>query len=129
MGSVIDCIDCPHCKHEATLDFYYKTGEEEIVCFNCGYRRSTYIMNRDKALNELTDEDWVVAEIKNPYASSRLKMKGEIGTQCTSIETEEQYDEFVDFVSSMKSDIEYASTSRFVDGEIKEEILVNEKNK
>ena len=54
MGSVLDFIECPNCKHEASDDFYYKTGEEYIFCQNCGYHRSATIINRDKALNELS---------------------------------------------------------------------------
>ena len=40
MGSVIDYIECPNCKHEAYSDFYYKTGEEYVNCQNCGYHYS-----------------------------------------------------------------------------------------
>ena len=56
MGSVIDYIECPNCKCEAYDDFYYKTGEQYINCNNCGYHYSATIINRDKNLNELTDE-------------------------------------------------------------------------
>ena len=57
MGSVIDHIECPNCKQEAYSDFYYKTGEEYVNCNNCGYHRSATIVNRDKKLSELTEED------------------------------------------------------------------------
>jgi hypothetical protein len=33
MGSVIDAIECPKCKYkEASIETYYKTGNEEIFC-------------------------------------------------------------------------------------------------
>ena len=62
MGSVIDYIDCPNCGNEAFSDFYYKTGEEYVNCNSCGYHYSATIINRDKPLNELTDDDKDVIE-------------------------------------------------------------------
>ena len=85
MASVLDYIECPNCKHEASDDFYYKTGEEYINCGNCGYHRSATIVNRDKKLSELTEEDWKVEELKNPYGAYRLKVYHSVATQCGSI--------------------------------------------
>ena len=80
MGSVLDYIECPHCGYEAYDDFYYKTGEEYINCQNCGYHRSATIINREKKLNELTDDDWKVVEINNPYGAYRIHMVGDAGS-------------------------------------------------
>jgi Zn ribbon nucleic-acid-binding protein len=93
MGSVIDYIECPNCKQEAWMDFYYKTGEEYVSCNNCGYHKSIIIVNRDKKLSELTQEDWKVEELKNPYGAYRLKVYHSVATQCGSLENEEQYNE------------------------------------
>jgi Zn ribbon nucleic-acid-binding protein len=123
MGSVIDNIECPNCKNEAFMDFYYKTGEEYVSCNNCGYRYSQVIINRDKNLSELTKDDWQIEEIK-PYAATRLKHYGDLGTYCGVVEGKVQYDEFVDFCKSIDT-IEYASTSRLVDGEIVSEIIID----
>ncbi len=124
MGSVLDYIECPNCKHEASDDFYYKTGEEYVNCGNCGYHRSATIVNRDKKLSELTEEDWKVEELKNPYGAYRLKVYHSVGTQCGSLENEEQYNEFK---SQLEGDVEIesCSVSRFVDGEIKVEMLID----
>lgn len=127
MGSVLDFIECPNCKHEATSDFYYKTGEEYIFCQNCGYHRSATIINRDKALNELSDLDWEIKENKHPFGAYRLKTYQDIGYQCGSLENEEQYNNFKT-VNEVDVEIEYCSVSRFIDGEIKEEILINNQN-
>ena len=94
MGSVIDYIECPNCKLEAWCDFYYKTGEEYVNCHNCGYHKSVTIVNRDKDLSELLQEDWKIDELKNPYGAYRLKVYHSIGTQCGSLENEEQYNNF-----------------------------------
>ena len=64
-----------------------------------------------------------IEEVK-PYAATRLKYYGDLGTLCGAVEDKQRYDEFVDFCKWM-DDIEYASTSRFVDGEIVEEIIVD----
>ena len=124
MGSVIDYIECPNCKHEASDDFYYKTGEEYINCGNCGYHRSATIINRDKNLNELTDSDWNIEELKNPFGAYRLKVYHSVSTQCGSLENEEQYNELKKNIEA-DVEIEYCSVSRFIDNKIVEELLIN----
>ena len=124
MGSVIDYIECPNCKHEASDDFYYKTGEEYINCNNCGYHRSATIINRDKNLNELTESDWNIEELKNPFGAYRLKVYHSIATQCGSLENEEQYNELKKNIEA-DVEIEYCSVSRFIDNKIVEELLIN----
>ena len=124
MGSVIDYIECPNCKHEASDDFYYKTGEEYINCNNCGYHRSATIINRDKNLNELTDSDWNIEELKNPFGAYRLKVYHSVATQCGSLENETQYNELKKNIEA-DVEIEYCSVSRFIDNKIVEELLIN----
>ena len=124
MGSVIDYIECPNCKHEASDDFYYKTGEEYINCNNCGYHRSATIINRDKNLNELTESDWNIEELKNPFGAYRLKVYHSVSTQCGSLENEEQYNELKKNIEA-DVEIEYCSVSRFIDNKIVEELLIN----
>ena len=74
MGSVIDYIECPNCKQEAYSDFYYKTGEEYINCRSCGYHRSATIVNRDKKLSELTEEDWEIDRKSTRLNSSHIPL-------------------------------------------------------
>ena len=124
MGSVIDYIECVNCKTEAMSDFYYKTGEEYINCSNCGYHRSATIINRDKNLNELTDSDWNIEELKNPFGAYRLKVYHSVATQCGSLENETQYNELKKNIEA-DVEIEYCSVSRFIDNKIVEELLIN----
>lgn len=124
MGSVIDYIECTNCKTEAMCDFYYKTGEEYINCSNCGYHRSATIINRDKNLNELTESDWNIKELKNPFGAYRLKVYHSVATQCGSLENEEQYNELKKNIEA-DVEIEYCSVSRFIDNKIVEELLIN----
>ena len=119
MASVIDYIECPNCKQEAYSDFYYKTGEEYVNCNNCGYHRSATIVSRDKKLSELTEEDWEITELKNPYGAFRYKMAGDIGTYHGSLATAEDADKFrVEMKLEYQSHVEFAQISRLVDGKI-----------
>ena len=117
MASVMDVMECPNCGRESSIDYYYKTGEEYINCGNCGYHFSATIVNRDKLLTELTDDDWKVEEVKNPWGAYRLKQYNSVVYQCGSFGAEEQYTEFRNMVNQ-EDDIEFWSVSRLVDGEI-----------
>ncbi len=124
MGSVIGVIECPNCKSEAWNDFYYKTGEEYTHCEHCGYYHAVTIINRDKKLSELTDEDWKVTEIKEPYGAYRIKHHDGIGFMCGSLENESQYQALKQEVSTNET-IELFTVSRYIDGKVTVEILVN----
>ena len=70
----------------------------------------------------------MVEELKNPYGSYRLKTYQSPAYQVGSFETEDQYNEFK---SNLTEDveIEVCTVSRFIDGEIKIETLVDNKPK
>lgn len=133
MGSVIDYIECPNCKQESFSDFYYNTGEEYLNCNNCGYHRSAFY-KRDENGKFLTNDGtenytfdnliWETNELKNPYGAYRLKVYQSPSTQCGSLENEEQYNEFKNTIEG-DVEIEHCSVSRFVDGEIKVETLID----
>jgi hypothetical protein len=124
MGSVIDYIECPNCKHEAYDDFYYKTGEEYVNCNNCGYHYSSEIINREKPLNELEDSDWKITEIKNPFGAFKIYQYDKAGYICGSLQNEKQLNE-LKADCEQDNTIEYLKISRFIDGEIKVEILID----
>lgn len=125
MGSVIESIQCPRCNEEACMDFYYKTGEEYIFCDNCGYSRSVEIINREKRLDELKEEDIKVEENKNPYGAFRLEVRHNIGMQLGTLNTEEDAKEFEKAVNN-DPELRYAHISRFVNGVIEKTILIDE---
>ncbi len=138
MGSVIDYIDCPNCGNEAFSDFYYKTGEEYVGCNHCGYRRSAEL-KRDEAGKLVTkdgtdryDFDNVIMEyneIPNPYGAFRYSIVDSIGTNCGTLETESDADDFrIEMERNENGVIEFAAISRLVDGEIVETILINNTN-
>jgi Zn ribbon nucleic-acid-binding protein len=124
MGSVIDYIECPNCGQEAFSDFYYKTGEEYVNCQNCGYHYSATIKNREKRLNELTEEDWEIVKLENPYGAYKIKTYESAGYQCGALESKQQLNELINDIQQDNS-VEYLQISRFVDGEIKTEMIVD----
>ena len=124
MGSIIDYIECPNCTHEAYDDFYYKTGEEYVNCNSCGYHYSATIINRDKPLNELTDDDWKITEIKNPYGAFIVKCYDQVGYTCGSVDSEESFNQIKNQVST-DSTLETLTLNRFIDGELKSEIIID----
>ena len=124
MASVIDYIECPNCKQEAYSDFYYKTGEEYINCSSCGYHYSATIVNRDKKLSELTQQDWEISELKNPYGAYKLKVYHSLAYQSGSLENEEQYNNFKTAIEP-DVEIEFCSISRLVHGKIVTEVIID----
>ena len=133
MGSVIDIIECPNCKQEAFVDFYYKTGEEYIGCNNCGYHRSAFYKRDENG--KLVTEDGTdnykfenlimeFLELKNPYGSYRIKTYHSPATQCGSFENEEQYNEFKKSITD-DVEIEYVTVSRFINEEIVVETVID----
>lgn len=117
MGSVLDTIDCPNCGFEAWIDFYYKTAEEYVNCSHCGYHRSVTIINRDKKLTELTNADWEIKEVKQPYGVFRYQMAGNITTTCGTLTDEQEADEFrVQMKLEYQDRINFATITRVVDG-------------
>ena len=125
MGSIIEHIECPNCEHEAFSDFYYKTGEEYVNCSNCGYHYSATIKDRTKLLSELTEDDFEIVELKNPFGAYRIKFYDSPGYACGSLKSEEQ---LYELKSNYEQDdnTECLLVSRFVDGEkIVETIIDN----
>lgn len=121
MGSIIDYVECPNCGLEMFSDFYYKSGEEYAHCSNCGYHHSAQIVNRNKPLNRLTDEDWKFTTINNPYGAYKLQFSDEKGATCGSMRTEEEWNTFKNNVLGSEANnlISYFSLSRYVDGVFK----------
>ena len=134
MGSVIDYIECPHCKSEAYNDFYYKTGEEYINCQNCGYHYSATYKRDDNGefvtkdgTNNYTFDNLITEtkELKNPYGAYRIKHYDSVAYQCGSLSNEDELDNLKEWINKECNDVEYFSISRFVNGEIVVENIIN----
>lgn len=126
MGSVLDIIDCPNCGKEANTDYYYKTGEEYVFCTHCGYYRSSVIKEeaRNKYVNELTEDDFEVKELKNPYGSFRITTYEGAGHICGSLESKTQLD-VLKTECENDNEVQYLVVSRFVNNTIETEVVVD----
>lgn len=124
MGSVLDYIDCPNCKHEATMDFYYKTGEEYVFCSHCGYYSTRSIINRAKPLNQLTPEDWEHKLVDKPFGAFRVRYKGKPGATLGCIHNEEEWQDIKNDVMH-DSDVVYLALSRLIEGNIVVDVIIN----
>ena len=87
---------CKFCKTEI------KTGEEYINCGNCGYHRSATIVNRDKKLSELTEEESktyanairkAVEDLKIPHEKNSISSFVTISVGLLSISPKEKITE------------------------------------
>jgi len=124
MGSIIEHIECPNCEHEAFSDFYYKTGEQYVNCTNCGYHYSATIKDRTKRISELEEDDYEIVCNKNPFGSYKIKTYEGVGYTCGSLKNKKQLNELKKQCEQDDA-IEYLQVSRFIDGQIKVEMLVD----
>jgi hypothetical protein len=133
MGSVQTEVECLNCNNNAYNDFYYKTGEELIVCSHCGYFYSRFfkrnedgkLITKDGTTN--FDFDNLIIEekeIKTPFGHYTIKRYDDIGYSCGTIETENQYNTLVETVSK-EDNVESITISRLIDDEIKQEVIVD----
>jgi Zn ribbon nucleic-acid-binding protein len=134
MGSVTDVIECPNCKRNAMIDFYYKTGEEYVNCNKCGYFYSQSYKRDDdgKFVTEDGTENYSFdnliveeKELKNPLGAYMLKIKGSLGYQGGAFETQEQMDDLTERVLADES-IESFVISRLVGETILVEAIMGE---
>lgn len=126
MGSVVDYIDCPVCNSTASEDYNYRTSESFTSCLECGYHRSVQIKleSREKSLPDLTEDDYVQTEIKEPFGSFQIKMYDSIGTYCGTLENSEHLEELKEKVSSMDN-IEFMKISQFLDGQVVKQTIID----
>lgn len=123
MGSVVDYIQCPDCGEEAHSEFWYKTGEETIMCLHCGYSRKFLITN----LEDRTNDDWTPKfelEENHGCGSYKVRQKGQLHYECGAFVNEEGPKEFIRLVRERENDIEHAEYTTFVNKTLSRVVLV-----
>ena len=123
-------MNCPHCNTEdgAIVDFNYRSGEEFIHCPHCGYHRRFYITNWDAKEDPemLVDEDptekiWTpeyeIFECKEPLGAFDVRYKEGFG-ECGTFHEEGNEEEFLDEIEKYRDEIESATISKLIDGQI-----------
>ena len=123
MGSVSDYIECPKCgNQEAHSEFYYKTGEESIMCLDCGYNRRFFITNWDEKEDPAMIEgqtEWIPKfqlEESGGHGSYRLRAKGYNAYEVGSFAEPAGIDEFKQMVDTRKEEIAHAQYTVVTDG-------------
>lgn len=120
MGSVSDYIECPKCGNpEAHQEFYYKTGEESIMCLDCGYSRRFHITNWEEKEKAEKPEDWIpqfALEEGGGHGSYRLRAKGYNAYEVGSFTGPEAIDEYKQMVETRKDEIAHAQYTIVEDG-------------
>jgi len=114
MGSVVDYFDCPICSQPNCIsDYNYRTREEYIFCFDCGYEKTIEIIDRSKLLTDITEKDIKVTEIRDPYCSYLLVNKKEKIKQIGTLITHKDYKDFINDIFNKIYDIEDLKISRY----------------
>ena len=123
MGSVLEEIECPNCKLEATLDFYYKTGEEYIICNHCGYHRAHYL-DRTDDYEDVSEPKWVTEELRNPYGLYRIQLMDSPGYQIGSLVDEKHWIDFVSDTMKHQDQIKSFTLNRFINNKIETTTII-----
>jgi Zn ribbon nucleic-acid-binding protein len=56
MASIYSAIECPHCGRSAVRDFYYKSNEEFVACYRCGYNYTRVIKKTNEEKFEFVED-------------------------------------------------------------------------
>jgi len=133
--SIDESRECPNCKiGRCTKSTDTKTLEEYTICIDCGYLHKKYIQRDDKGNIILIDVSEGLVEdnmtrgemlIDKPYGMAFYEIKHSGFNPMFPIENEEEYLNFVEFINSNADKIVQATISRFVDDEIKLEVIVD----
>jgi hypothetical protein len=115
MASVIDYIDCPHCKaKDAFIDM--DRWSEHIFCNMCGYSKQTFVTNLDEAGKEGWIPEVETMVENNPYGAYYVEYNGGVADAGTL--HEENSEEFLmKEIEIHKDDIVRASIRKYINGE------------
>ena len=127
MGSVQGYSECPRCgKDQCYEDYNYKTGEQNQICFDCGYiyqanykrdEEGNYVMK--DPTQGLLYSNLIIEEVKidNPYGVLVITFKDNLGGQINTLRTVEDFKE-VEKAAKENTDNRIASVivKRFIPG-------------
>lgn len=126
MGSVVDYIDCPNCTKECFSDFYYKTGEQYIICDECGYYYSSKLKRNEngKFITKDGTENFVfdnlileTREINNPYGVCFYSYyDGEGNSGSAFLENEDVWNQVLMMLVKDRGKIKELRLKQYVDG-------------
>lgn len=115
--SSMDVVACPNCGTEAIMEVVFATGEENIQCHNCGYSRRLSMVDGSVKLEEIKG-----------YGSYKVQMQGIERWECGSFTHAGAAAEFENLMKNISANVAYAAYSQYIDGEIKETVVINKIN-
>ena len=74
---------------------------------------------------ELTEDDWEVNSVENPWGCYRIKEIGNVGWTCGTLLSEKEYNEIFDKVQEHLDSVDEFSLSRYVDGKVIKTMVVS----
>ena len=121
MGSISDTIQCPQCSSEASIELYYKTSEEIIVCDKCGYMRKFLIKNyEDKdTVDPIHGFGWIPDySIEEIFGLGAYKLRGKTARvyECGSFTDKLSEEMFVQLVNDRHDELAHAEYTLYSDG-------------
>ena len=93
-------------------------------------RRAEFLLPplwKQAEIDEITEDDWEINELKDPYGAYRIKHYDSEVFSCGSLGSEGHFNGFK-LQCEKDNTIEYCTVSRFVDGQIKVEYVINNEN-
>lgn len=119
MESLTNEMDCPYCSTTNGAVVTTNITGETIGCKFCGYHRLMCISNLDK--READPLSWKpefeVHELKNPLGAYEVRYKNGTGEWGSFFE-ECNEQELMDEVNKYQDEIESATTSKYINGEV-----------
>lgn len=98
MGSVLSECECPQCNYiHATLDYYYKSGEEYIMCSRCGSYFAFEIVNRPDNMEDYP-KDWKPEYKKESHKNKHAYTLGDGIMRCGGFKTTKDLNKWKDEV-------------------------------
>lgn len=126
MGSFFDVIKCPMCGQEAYVEQHYKVGEENIQCHHCGYGRRMWIANLDKQVDE--GDKWMPdykVDVVHGFGCYKVLGKKSTTFECGAFTSPGSVKQFIEYVESIKDEIDHAEYSVFKGNEeIENHVLI-----
>ena len=124
---------CPRCKSKNYIDFYDSNSKSEHqYCYYCGYYRDYKMIkgNGECCYTKSDDTLHITSEI---FAGEEIMCENPFGAFCViennedemkgTLETKDDYEEFVSDAHIKKHNFKKAIVSRLIDGKIVKEVI------
>jgi hypothetical protein len=127
MSSVIDYIECPHCKHaDAWIEI--DRWSEHMFCNHCGYTRQTHVTNLDEVGKDGILPQIEVMEENNPLGAYFVQYKDHTA-EAGTLHDENSEGFLLQQIEEHRDDIVFVRINSFENNEHKVRYLVGNETK